>query len=390
MDFELTDDQQELRDVVRSVLSDACPPSVVRQVYEAKEGERDAVSGSLWRQMVELDWSALTIPEVCGGLGLGYVELAIVAEELGRTVAPSPFFATLTQFAPMVREAGSPEQQERFLRPVAEFGSRGTLGLAEDAGRWETTGVATAAHPADGGWALDGKKAFVLDGTTAAEIAIVARLEGTGGPDGLGVFVVPTDWGTATQVSVIDPTQPVAELFFDEVVVPADRVLLAPGDPRSQRAITRAVEEATAAVALALCGTCRAMLELTLQYVKDRHQYERPIGSFQAVKHRLVDMYLSVERATSLAYFAALAIAEDDERRTLAVAMAKSTAGECQRLVVQEALQLHGGIGLTWEHDLHLFMKRAKSADGLFGSALTQRAAVAQMLGLHIRDEEAS
>jgi alkylation response protein AidB-like acyl-CoA dehydrogenase len=389
MDFELTDDQQELRDVVRSVLSTACPPSVVRQVFEAKQGDEHSVADSLWRQMVDLDWPALTIPEACGGLGLGYVELAIMAEELGRSVVPSPFLATLTQFAPMIRETGSPEQQERFLRPVAEAGRTGTLGLAEGAGRWEMATVATTAHPTGAGWVLSGRKMFVLDGTTADEIALVARLEGTTGSEGMGVFVAPAGGVTARPVAVIDPSQPIAELSFDGLVVPPDRTLAAPGDPRSGRGITRAVEESAAAMALAMCGTCRTMLELTLQYVKDRHQYERPIGSFQAVKHRLVDMYLTVERATSLAYFAALAIAEDDDRRGLAVRMAKAAAGECQRLVVQEALQLHGGIGLTWEHDLHLYMKRAKSADALFGSALTQRSGVAQMLGLHAGDQEA-
>jgi alkylation response protein AidB-like acyl-CoA dehydrogenase len=389
MDFELTDDQQELREVVRSVLSNACPPSVVRQVFEAKEADGDSVAHSLWRQMVDLDWPALTIPEVCGGLGLGYVELAVMAEELGRSVVPSPFLATLTQFAPMIRETASPEQQDRFLRPVAESGGTGTLALAEDAGRWDLATVAAIARPTDDSWVLNGRKAFVLDGTTADEIAVVARLEGTKGPDGLGVFVAPAGWMAATPVSVIDPSQPVAELSFDALVVPPDRVLVAPGDPRSERAITRAVEESAAAMALSMCGTCRTILELTLHYVKDRHQYDRPIGSFQAVKHRLVDMYLAVERATSLAYFAALAIAEDDDRRGLATRMAKVAAGECQRLVVQEGLQLHGGIGLTWEHDLHLYLKRAKAADALFGSALAHRSGVAQMLGLHAGRQEA-
>lgn len=390
MDFELTHEQQDLRDVVRSVLSNACPPSVVRQAFEAKEEDEGSVAATLWQQMVDLDWPALTIPESCGGLGLGYVELAIVAEELGRSVAPSPFLATLAQFAPMVREAGSPEQQDRFLRPVAEAGATGTLALAERAGRWELSTVSATARPTDGGWMLEGKKAFVLDGTTADEIALVARLEGTTGPDGLGVFVVPNDWGTATNVSVIDPTQPVAERFFDGLVIPTERVLLPPGDPRSHAAITRALEEATAAMALAACGTCRAIFEITLQYVKDRHQYDRPIGSFQAVKHRLVDMYLAVERSTSLAYFAALTIAEDDPRRAVAVAMAKAATGECQRLVVQEGLQLHGGIGMTWEHDLHLYLKRAKAADELFGSALAQRAMVARMIDINVGFEEAS
>jgi alkylation response protein AidB-like acyl-CoA dehydrogenase len=166
------------------------------------------------------------------------------------------------------------------------------------------------------------------------------------------------------------------------VEVADDSVLIAPGDPRGDTAVKRAVEQATAALALSITGTCRAIFETTLQYVKDREQFGRPIGSFQAVKHRLVDMFVSLERASSLAYFAALTIAEDDQRRSLAVSMAKAAAGECQRLVVQEGLQLHGGVGFMWEQDLHFFLKRAKAADFLFGSGQSHRASVARTLGL--------
>jgi alkylation response protein AidB-like acyl-CoA dehydrogenase len=211
---------------------------------------------------------------------------------------------------------------------------------------------------------------------------VVARRNGTTGSDGLGVFVVPGAQVESRPIEVIDPTQPIAEVSLHDVEVPAARVLAVPGDPRTAVAIARAVQEATAALAIGLCGTCRSIFDITLQYAKDREQFGRPIGSFQALKHRLVDMYLAVERATSLAYFAALTIAEDDDRRAVAVAMAKAAAGECQRLVVQDGLQLHGGVGFTWEHDLHLYLKRAKAADALFGSALAHRSAVASMLGL--------
>jgi len=384
MDFELTDDQQELADAVRSVLATACPPAVVRQAYESKATDDGTAADALWRQMVGLDWPALSIPEAFGGLGLGSVELAVVVEQLGRAVAPSPFVATASQFVPMLREAGSPEQQERFLRPVAEGGSTGTVALAESDGRWEAASVAATARPDGDGWVLDGTKAYVFDGATADEIAVVARQAGTGGDAGLGVFVVPGGAVSAQPGNVIDPTQPLATVVLDGTPVPADRVLVDPGDPRSLAMIGRAVQEATAALALGMTGTCWSIFEITLQYAKDREQYGHPIGSYQALKHRLVDMYLSVERATSLAYFAALTIAEDDSRRELAVAMAKAAAGECQRLVVQDGLQLHGGVGFTWEHDLHLYLKRAKSWDTLFGSALTHRAAVARLLGLSV------
>jgi alkylation response protein AidB-like acyl-CoA dehydrogenase len=175
---------------------------------------------------------------------------------------------------------------------------------------------------------------------------------------------------------------PIASIVLDAVEVPAERVLLEPGGPGAATAITRALEEATAAMALSATATCRAIFEMTLQYAKDREQFGRPIGSFQALKHRLADLFLAVERAASLAYFAALTIAEDDDRRAMATAMAKAAAGECQRLVVRDGLQLHGGVGFTWEHDLHLLLKRAKSGDLLFGSAASHRAHLAQLLGL--------
>ena len=152
--------------------------------------------------------------------------------------------------------------------------------------------------------------------------------------------------------------------------------------PPTSRALGRVVEEATVALATATAGTCRMIFETTLQYLKEREQYGRPIGSFQALKHRMADMYLAVERATSLCYFAALTIAEEDPRRSEAASLAKAAVGECQRLVAGEGLQLHGGIGYTWEHDLHFLLKRAKAGDALFGNAAGHRARLAELLGL--------
>jgi alkylation response protein AidB-like acyl-CoA dehydrogenase len=159
-------------------------------------------------------------------------------------------------------------------------------------------------------------------------------------------------------------------------------VLVEPGDPRADTVVARALEEATTAMALSTVAASRAIFETTLQYAKDRHQFGKPIGSFQAIKHRLADCYLAVERSSSLAYFAALTITEDDPRRAVATSMAKAAAGDCQRLVVRDGLQLHGGVGFTWEHDLHFHLKRAKAGDLLFGTAAFHRARLAQLLGL--------
>jgi alkylation response protein AidB-like acyl-CoA dehydrogenase len=372
VDFEFTDDQLELRDNARSVLGSACPPSLVREVHEGR-----ATGDELWSTLTGLDWPAIGTAEAHGGLGLGYVEVGIVVEELGRAVAPSPFLASVTQLAPLLREAGAHDALAR----VAGGTCTGSVAVAED-GRWTLADTKATARRVGTSWVLSGTKSHVMDGTTAQEIAVVARRSGTSGDDGLGAFLVPADSVTATPLAVIDPTMPLASVVLDDVEVEASRVLLEPGDPHSSGALQRTLDEATAAMALSTVATCRAIFETTLQYAKDREQFGRPIGSFQALKHRLADMYLAVERASSLAWFAALTIAEDDERRAVAVSMAKAAAGDCQHLVVGDGLQLHGGIGFTWENDLHLWLKRAKSGDLLFGTAATHRARLAHLLGL--------
>jgi alkylation response protein AidB-like acyl-CoA dehydrogenase len=372
MDFEFTPDQLELRDNARSVLTGACPPAVVRAVYDGT-----GTGDELWAALVGLDWPAIGIATEHGGLGLGFLEVGIVVEELGRVIAPSPFVATVTQLAPMLRESG----RTALLPRIADGSCTGTLALAE-AGVWRLDAVATTARRDGTAWVLDGVKSHVMDGATADELAVVARLPDTHGEDGLGAFLVPAAALAATALDVIDPTVPVASVTLDGVVVEADRVLVEPGDPGALRTIERAVQEATTAMALSTTATCRLIFETTLQYAKDREQFDRPIGSFQALKHRLADMYLAVERASSVAYFAALTIAEDDDRRAVATSMAKAAAGECQRLLVGGGLQLHGGVGFTWEHDLHFGLKRAKSGDLLFGTAAAHRARLACLLGL--------
>jgi alkylation response protein AidB-like acyl-CoA dehydrogenase len=388
MDLELSEDEAALRDNVRSVLASACPPSVVRAVFD---GTGDAAA--LWGQMVELGWPGLAVAEQHGGLGLGAVEVVIVAEELGRAVAPGPFLATVTQFAPAVRElgAGGPLAAD-LLGRVAAGAATGTVAFAER-GRWEAATVAATATEAagtGGGWVLSGSKDAVADGTTAEEVLVIARAAGTTGADGLGAFVVPGDQLAATPRRVIDPTLPLADLALDGVVVPADRVLATPGTAGVADALDRASQEAAVALAAVTVGACRSVFERTLDYAKVREQYGRPIGSFQALKHRLADMYLAVERAASLCWFAALTIAEEDPRRAEAAAMAKAAAGECQRLVGEDGIQLHGGIGLTWENDLHFAVKRAMAAAALYGNDVAQRARLARIFGLVPAEEVAA
>jgi alkylation response protein AidB-like acyl-CoA dehydrogenase len=384
MDLELSDEEADLRANVRAVLADISPPEVVRAVFE---GKGDA--STIWARMVELDWPALAIGEELGGLGMGYVAVALVAEELGRAVAPGPFLATVTQFAPAVRELGGEgELAARLLSGVATGDVTGAVALGEG-GRWEPAAVSATAEQTADGWRLAGSKTAVLDGATAGEVLVVARAPGTTGATGLGAFVVPGAEPAATLRPTADPTLPLAELVLDGVVVPADRVLAAPGTPGVADALGRAGQEATVVLATVMVGACRQIFERTLEYAKVREQYGRPIGSFQALKHRLADMYLAVERATSLCYFAALTIAEEDPRREEAASMAKAAAGECQQLLAKDGIQLHGGIGVTWENDLHFPIKRAMTGDALYGNAVHHRARLARMLGF-VPDGEAS
>jgi len=375
MDLEFTDLQLELRDAARNVLAGACPPSLVRGVYEGT-----ASSDQLWATMCELDWPGLGLPEEHGGLAMGVIEVGILVEELGRLAAPGPFLATVTQFAAAVRASRSSFR----LADVANGSCTGALAIAES-GRWDPAAVAARAEPVGGGWRLQGTKSHVLDGTTADELVVLAR-----GDRGTGFFVVPTEAVRVSTSTTMDPTMPLATVDLAGATVDGERVLVEPGDPRVQEVVALALDEATVAMALSTVATCRSIFEATVAYAKDRHQFGRPIGSFQAVKHRLADCFLAVERASALAWFAALTVAEEDPRRPLAVAMAKAAAGDCAQLLARDGLQLHGGIGFTWEHDLHFLLKRAVTGDLLFGGPAFHRARVAELMGLVPVPEEAT
>jgi alkylation response protein AidB-like acyl-CoA dehydrogenase len=375
--LEFTSEQDELRDGVRTMLARECPISLVREVVE-----KDAVPDALWSQMVALGWPALTVPERAGGLGMGAVELAVVVEELGRVLAPGPFLPTVTQFAPVVAEAGSPEQQERFLGAVAAGELTGTLALVETSGSVDVGRVATTAERDRDGFVLDGTKTMVVEAATADALAVIARTpESGGGDDGVGAFVVARADVGIEPVDALDPSRRLARVVLDGVRVGADHVLGQPG-PATATAVRRAVEVASTALAVETVGAAQAIFDVTLAYAKEREQFGVPIGSFQAIKHKFADMLVALERARATSYFAALTIAEDDDRRALAASMAKAAAGDCAAMLAKEGIQIHGGIGYTWEHDMHLYVRRVKSNSLLFGNAAQHRARVADLIGL--------
>jgi alkylation response protein AidB-like acyl-CoA dehydrogenase len=375
VDLELSDDQRQLQDSVRSVLQRECPPSLVRGVIEEGKGTEE-----LWARMVELDWPALTVPEAYGGIGLGFVEAAVVAEEMGRAVAPAPFLATATQFVPAVRAAGDDDQGRRFLGAVATSGVVGTLAVAEPSGSWDVADIATTAERHGGSWILQGEKAFVFDGARADELVVAARLVGTRGDDGIGLFVVPQSDVRSQPMRDLDASRQYANVTLDAVRVEAERVL---GEPGSLGPLVRrVVDEATAAVAAEMVGTCQSIFDIVHTYVGEREQFGVKIGSFQAIKHKLANMFVALESARATTYFAALTVAEDDDRQALAIATAKASVADCQKLLALEGIQCLGGIGYTWEHDMHMYIKRVKTSSAMFGSGAFHRARVAQMIGL--------
>jgi alkylation response protein AidB-like acyl-CoA dehydrogenase len=370
VDLEFTSEQEELRASVRSFLDKECTLEYVRGVVESAEPP-----SALWQAMVALDWPALAVPEECGGIGLGFVETAVVVEELGRSVAPGPLLTTISQLAPIVREAGTSEQCQRFLSDVASGASTGALALADHPSHWSVEDVTMRAERAEGGWVLDGTKHGVMVGHGVDQLAVVARVG-----EGLGAFVVPAADAGLSAVRSLDASRPVATATLARVLVTDERALGEPGNLGTTRAVTRAVEEAAAALALETVGACDALFQLVLAYVKDRKQFGVAVGSFQAMKHKMSNMFLAVERARSLCYFAVAAIAEDTPGRAAAVAMAKAASDDCQHLVCRESLQSLGGIGFTWEHDGHFFMKRATADGALLGGAALHSLTVAAAL----------
>ena|SRR5689334_19355344 len=381
MELEFTPEQDELRDGVRALLEQECPMSAVRALVEKRWTGSDAQPDALWAHMVELGWPALTVPEAAGGLGMGAVELAVVAEELGRVVGPGPFLPTVSQFVPAIREAGSAEQQERFLGPIAAGTAAGTLAIAEGNGSFDPSRVETTATRAGDGYVLAGTKEYVFEPTMADELVVVARVAGTSGDDGVGAFVVPADAVNVSTIHSMDVSRVIGTVELRDVRIEADRVLGEPG-PATATALRRALEEATAMLAIEMVGVCQSIFDVTLQYAKEREQFGVPIGSFQAIKHKFADMLILLERARATGYFAALTIAEDDERRSLATSMAKAAAGDAADRISKEGIQLHGGIGFTWEHDMHLYVRRAKCSGLLLGTAPDHRAKVADLIGV--------
>ena len=366
MDFHLSDEQAMLRDGARRFLEEQCSTDQVRAVMDSDAG----YDPDLWRAMADQGWTAMHIPEAYGGAGFSFAETAILLHEMGRSLAPVPYLSSVVLAAEAIMRAGSDEQKGRWLPGIASGDLIATLAVAEPDGGWDEADVATAAEPAGDGYTLTGTKAFVTDAGAADLIVVAARHDNR-----VGLYVVAADDVTVERVVSLDSTRPLGTLDLNGA--PAER--LASG---SWDVLQQVFDVGAVALAAEQVGGIERVLEMAVQYAKDRKQFGRPIGSFQAIKHMCADMLLSLESARSAAGFAVWALATGSDEFELAAALAKAHCSQAYFRVAADNIQLHGGIGFTWEHDAHLYFKRAKSTELLLGAPASQRNRLADLIGL--------
>ena len=364
MDMGLSEIQQMLKNSAREFLAQECPLTLVRELEDDPQG----FSEDLWRQVAGLGWTGIPFPEQYGGTGGSFLDLAVLVEEMGRALLPAPFFATVVLGGLTVLDAGSTEQKQSILTGVCAGTVRLTLALTEPSATTEAWGVATAATPSGDGYAISGVKLFVPDAHAADTIIVAARTEPAGADpeQGITLFLVPSHAAglAVEQVGTIG-NERLCEVRLDNVAVGPDAVLgeVGQGWPVIQRTLARA----TAAHCIQMVGGAEAVLDMTVEYVKQRTQFGRPVGSFQAVQHHCANMATDVEGARQVAYQAAWAISEGQSARR-EVAIAKAWCSGAYQRVCSLGHQCHGAIGFTMEHNLQLYTRRAKVQELSYGN----------------------
>jgi len=361
MYFDLNDEQSQIEETARKFLTARYKPDRVRELAESENGFEQ----SDWEEMAELGWTGLALPEEWGGQGLGTVELVTVFEQMGYTLAPSPLLST-TIAGLALATCGSDEQRDKYLRPLAEGTSRGTVALFDAGSQARIGEFEMEAESGGDGTTLNGEKVLVMD-AGSADFMLVATADGK-----RHVVSTGADGVTITPETSIDLTRRLFSVRFDGVQVPASDTL--PGDGPDYYAV---FGRACVALSAELAGIAQRCLEMSVAYAGERQQFGRPIGSYQAVSHRCAQMLLETENARSLTYYAAWTADAEPDSLQHAASMAKAYASDAGWRVANAAIQVHGGIGFTWEHDLHFFLKRARADAAAFGDARWHRARVA-------------
>ncbi len=363
MKFSFSPEQHEFRSNLRRFLADRSSTKEVRRLMDTDAGwERDA-----WQKLnAELGLTAVRIPEEYGGHGFGFGEHCIVLEEMGRALLCAPYFATTVLAAGAILNAGTRADKSELLPGIAEGDTIATLAATEDNGGWDAASTALTATQTGGGYKLNGHKSYVLDGHTADIVIVLGRAPGSTGETGLSFFIVQGDAPGLTRrvLKTMDPTRKMARLTFDNV----DAKLLGEQGAAAEP-FAKTMREAAVCLANEMAGGAERLREDALAYAKLRVQFGRQIASFQSMKHKHADMLLDVEMTKSAAYYAAAALDDGDADVAATASLAKASACETYLQTAIHAIQIHGGIGFTWDNDTHLWFKRAKSSEVLFGDA---------------------
>jgi alkylation response protein AidB-like acyl-CoA dehydrogenase len=371
MNFAFSGEQEELRQAVRRFLEEKSPISEVRKLMETELGYDPKV----WEQMAnQLGLQAIAIPEEYGGQGFSYVELIIIFEEMGRSLACVPYFSTIALAANALLLSDDETAKKEYLPKIASGETIATLALCEDSGRWDEPGITLEAREDAGSYKLTGHKSFVVDGASADLILVPARTS-----DRVSLFAVEKDAEglSRTSLATMDQTRKQARLEFNST--PAR---LIGKENEAWPIISKTLDLAAVALSAEQVGGAQVCLDSSVEYAKNRIQFGRPIGSFQAIKHKCADMLLQVESARSASYYAGWAAAENSEELPVVACLAKAYCSEAYFFCAAENIQIHGGIGFTWEHDAHLYFKRAKSSELMLGDPSYHREMLAQRLGI--------
>jgi alkylation response protein AidB-like acyl-CoA dehydrogenase len=371
VNFAFSEEQLELGKVVRDFLADKSSEEDVRRLMETEEGYDPAV----WEQMAtQLGLQGLIIPEELGGSGYGYLELAVVLEQMGAALLCAPYFSTVALAANALLHCAEDAAAKEHLPGIASGETVATLALAEDSGDWSLDGIAMQAAPDGAGWKLTGVKSYVIDGHSANLVLVAARTE-----NGLSLFACAGDADGLIRapLSTMDLTRKLARLEFTDV-----SAHLISTEGGAADGLSRVLDLAAVALAAEQTGGAQRALDMSVSYAKERIQFGRPIGSFQAVKHKCADMLVAVESAKSAAYYAGWCADRLDDDLPVAASMAKAFCSEAYFEAAADTIQIHGGIGFTWEHPAHLYFKRAKSSQLMLGDPAYHRARLADRLGM--------
>jgi len=368
MEFDLTETQKLFKSSAREFFAQECPPQLVREMIEKNE----PYSERLWEKLVEQGWTGLIFSEDDGGLGLGMVEMAVAFEEMGRALVPGAFLSTTALAGSLVQAAAASEQRQRLLQSISEGSAKATVALLEQTARWDLDAVSMRAAETADGFKLNGKKLFVSDGEVADFILVAARI----GSELAVVVVDKNSHGLSVKaMPAIDVTRRLCEVSFNDT----QAHLLVRGDAARQ-ALEHAIDVATLALAAEMVGGMHLVLDASVEYAKTRKQFGKPIGQFQAVQHHCANMLLMTESARSAVYYAAWVMGNVPEQAPLAVSMAKAYASDAYREVGNLGIQVHGGIGFTWDENIHFYYKRAKASELMFGDASYHRERIARLI----------